>query len=169
MHQAEEYPSIPLSRRLLDQAATFISTGGYSGYARIVPGTVGSLVGLLLYLPAIPSPIGARIAATVAVFFLGVFASSRVAAIWRIKDPHPIVIDEIVGMWISLMFVPPTVLNVVSAFVLFRLFDIVKPFPARQAEELPGGWGIMVDDVIAGIYAGLLLFCGYNLASSFLS
>jgi len=159
MHQVEEYSGITLLRRLLDQSATFVATGGYSGYARIIPGTVGSLVGLLLYLLAIPSPIGARIAATVVVFFLGVFASSRVAAICRIKDPHPIVIDEIVGMWISLLFVPYDFLYFSGSFLLFRLFDIIKPSPAREAELLEGGWGIMLDDVIAGIYANAAIQC----------
>jgi phosphatidylglycerophosphatase A len=165
MRQAGEYPGIPLLRRLLDQSATFVATGGYSGYARIVPGTVGSLVGLLLYLPAAASPIAARLTAVVVVFFLGVFASTRVATIWRIKDPHPIVIDEIVGMWISLLFVPFELVYFFGAFVVFRLFDIVKPFPARQAEWLMGGWGIMLDDVAAGVYANLVIQCVVRLPS----
>lgn len=158
MRHAGEYCDVPLFRRVLDQGATLIATGGFSGYAGIVPGTVGSLVGLLLYLPLMASPILLRAVAAVALFFLGVFASSRVAAIWRIKDPHPIVIDEIVGMWIALLFVPNDFVHCIGAFVLFRLFDIIKPFPARQAELLKGGWGIMLDDVFAGIYAGAAVY-----------
>ncbi len=102
-----------------------------------------------------------------ALFFLGVFASTRAAEIWRIKDPHPIVIDEIVGMWIALLFVPPGVAYFVAAFLLFRLFDIIKPTPARQAELLKGGWGIMLDDVFAGIYAGAAVY-GFEAVRSFL-
>lgn len=147
---------IPL--RFLDRVVMWIATGGCSGYSPVVPGTAGSLVGLLLYLPLTTSPILVRFVAVVALFFIGVFASSRVEEIWRIKDPHAVVIDEIVGMWIALLFVPPDFTYFMVAFVLFRLFDIIKPFPARQAELLKGGWGIMLDDVVAGIYAGAILY-----------
>jgi phosphatidylglycerophosphatase A len=167
MRHAQEFPAMPLLRRKLDQGATFVATGGYSGYAGVVPGTVGSLVGLALYLPTTASPISVRIAAAVALFFLGVFASNRVAAIWRIKDPHAVVIDEIVGMWIALIFVRYDVVYFVAAFLLFRLFDVIKPFPARQAELLQGGWGIMLDDVFAGIYAGAAVY-GFEALRSFL-
>lgn len=149
----EDIAYVPRLQRMLDQGATWIATGGFSGYAGIVPGTVGSLVGLLLYLPLAASPVGVRFVALVALFFLGVFASSRLEEIWQIKDPKPVVIDEIVGMWIALLFVPHEIVYFLGAFVLFRLFDIIKPFPARQAELLKGGWGIMLDDVVAGIYA----------------
>jgi phosphatidylglycerophosphatase A len=139
---------------MLDQGATLVATGGYSGYAGIVPGTVGSLVGLVLYLPlAAIASIPVCLIATFALFFLGVLASGRMERTWRVKDPQPVVIDEIVGMWISLLFVPTGAGYFLAAFILFRIFDIIKPFPARQAELLAGGWGIMVDDVIAGIYA----------------
>lgn len=158
MSQAGEYRDVPLFRRMLDQGAILVATGGFSGYAGIVPGTVGSLVGLLLYLPLMAGPILLRVVAAIALFFLGVFASSRAEAVWRIKDPHPVVIDEIVGMWIALLFVPHDVVYYVAAFVLFRLFDVIKPFPARQAELLKGGWGIMLDDVFAGIYAGAAVY-----------
>jgi phosphatidylglycerophosphatase A len=163
MRQAEENPGIPLLRRLLDQCATFIATGGYSGYAGIVPGTVGSLVGLVLYLLVMTIPVTERIAVAVALFCVGVFASSRVETTWKIKDPHPVVIDEIVGMWIALLFVPYDFIYFIGAFVLFRLFDIIKPFPARQAELLKGGWGIMLDDVVAGIYANAAIQCVVSL------
>jgi phosphatidylglycerophosphatase A len=144
---------VTMRQSFLDRILTVVATGGFAGYAGIIPGTVGSLVGLLLYLPLTPSPVLVRVVAAVAVFFLGVFASSRMEEIWRIKDPKPVVIDEIVGMWVSLLFVPHNVAYFLGAFVLFRLFDVVKPFPARQAELLKGGWGIMLDDVVAGIYA----------------
>jgi phosphatidylglycerophosphatase A len=154
----EDIAYVPRFQRMVDQAAVCIATGGFSGYAGIVPGTVGSLVGLLLYLPLAASPILVRLAALVVLFFLGVFASSRLEEIWKIKDPKPVVIDEIVGMWIALLFVPHEAANFLGAFVLFRLFDVIKPFPGRQAELLKGGWGIMLDDVVAGIYAGAALY-----------
>jgi phosphatidylglycerophosphatase A len=148
----------PRFQRALDQGAAWIATGGFSGYAGIVPGTVGSLVGLVLYLPLTGSPIAVRCVATVALCFLGIVASDRVERIWKIKDPSPVVIDEIAGMWIALLFVPHEVIYFAGAFVLFRVFDIIKPFPARQAELLKGGWGIMLDDVVAGIYAGAAVY-----------
>jgi phosphatidylglycerophosphatase A len=73
------------------------------------------------------------------------------------SDPSIVVIDEIVGMWTSLLFLPSTLTVFISAFIAFRLFDIVKPPPVRQLERLSGGWGIMLDDVMAGIYANLLV------------
>ncbi len=152
-------PVLTKGQTLLDKILIAFATGGYSGFAGTAPGTVGSLVGLLLYLPLASSPALVPVAAAVTVFFLGVFASSHVASIWRIKDPQAIVIDEIVGMWIALLLVPFEIVYVAGAFVAFRIFDIVKPFPARQAERLSDGWGIMLDDVVAGIYANLTVRC----------
>lgn len=143
---------------ILDRIVVFIGTGGYCGYSPLVPGTVGSLVGLVIYLPLMTSSQGIRWLVVAVLFSIGVLAGNRIEDLWRIKDPKPVVIDEIVGMWLALLFVPHQFLFFIGAFVLFRLFDIVKPFPARQAESLPGGWGIMLDDVIAGAYAGILLY-----------
>jgi phosphatidylglycerophosphatase A len=149
---------VPRFQRVLDHGATWIATGGFSGYAGIVPGTVGSAVGLVLYLPLTASPLAVRVVAAVALCFLGIFASDRLEKIWKIKDPSPVVIDEIVGMWIALLFVPTEIFYFFAAFMLFRVFDVIKPFPARQAELLKGGWGIMLDDVVAGIYAGAAVY-----------
>ena len=157
MHHAEENFDVPLMQRLIDRGATFVATGGYSGYAGIVPGTVGSLVGLLLYLPATASPISWRIAAVVAGFFLGVYSSSRVAALWKIKDPHAIVIDEVVGMLMTLALLPLNGVGVLVGFLVFRVFDVVKPWPAARFEALHGGLGVMADDAMAGIYGNLVM------------
>jgi phosphatidylglycerophosphatase A len=73
------------------------------------------------------------------------------------KDPGVVVIDEIVGQWIALILIPLCLWTTIGAFLLFRLTDIVKPYPARQLEALPGGWGIVADDLMAGLYANLLL------------
>lgn len=138
-----------------DRALVFFVTAGYAGFSKRAPGTVGSLVGLVLYLPLAMGAGPLLPLAALLSFFLGVFASSQVANLWRVKDPQAIVIDEVAGMWIALLFVPFELVNVIAAFTAFRLCDIFKPFPARQAEALPGGWGIMADDVVAGIYANL--------------
>jgi phosphatidylglycerophosphatase A len=93
---------------------------------------------------------------TVAITLIGVWSSDVVSKIWG-KDPSRVVIDEVAGMCISLLFIPVSVKYVLSALVLFRFFDMVKPLYIRSLEKLPGGWGIMFDDVLAGIYANIIL------------
>jgi phosphatidylglycerophosphatase A len=160
--------SIPIFHQL-------VATGLYSGYIPWASGTFGTLVGVLFYLiPGIEHPpvLGMMV---IAGFFIGVWSSSRVAAIvghqltqsaekakqlfqqgeHRTADPSIVVIDEIVGIWIALLFVPKTVPAVILAFVAFRAFDIIKPQPARALERIPNGWGIMLDDVVAGVYANI--------------
>ena len=88
-------------------------------------------------------------------FVVGAFAAGRAEAALGAKDPSPVIIDEIVGCWVALLGIPPHHASLLFAFVLFRLFDIWKPFPADHAERLPGGWGIMLDDLVAGFYANL--------------
>lgn len=160
-----------------------IATGLYSGYIPWASGTFGSVVGILIFLiPGVESPYILSLMILVGLA-LGVGTSRRVAEIRghqltksaevakatfqpgdaHTPDPSIVVIDEIVGMWISLLLLPTTVAAVLCAFVIFRLLDIVKPFPARRLERLPNGWGIMLDDVVAGVYANvathaLLLF-----------
>jgi phosphatidylglycerophosphatase A len=158
-----------------------IATGLFTGYSPWASGTVGTLAGLLIYLiPGIESPLllGSLI---VIMFFAGVFSSARVAAIVghqltesaaRAKaalqkdshaaaDPSIVVIDEIVGMWITLLFLPKTIPVMVIGFLAFRAMDIIKPQPARAMEPIPNGWGIMLDDVVAGIYANVLTWGGW--------
>lgn len=101
-------------------------------------------------------PAIAAVIITAAITFLGVWAGNMVEPIWG-KDHQRVVIDEISGMCISLLFIPVTIPYVLSGLVLFRLFDITKPFFIRRLEKLPGGWGVMADDVLAGIYANILL------------
>ena len=103
---------------------------------------------------------------TVAAYFAGVAASTRLADRLGRKDPGAAVVDEVVGMWLSLLFLPFTPATAVAGFLLFRVLDVFKPWPARTLESLPGGWGIMTDDVIAGIYANLLLRAGLRAFSA---
>ncbi len=151
----------------------FVATGAFSGYSPWASGTVGSLVGVLLYLIPGASYPPVLAALILAGFFAGRVASSRVAkaeghrlsaAAGAAKnlfqpgqashpDPSIIVIDEIVGMWIALFYLPKTLPAILIAFTTFRVFDIVKPSPVRSLENFGGGWGIMLDDVAAGMYA----------------
>lgn len=146
--------------RIKDVLATVIATGLGSGYAPFAPGTAGSAVGLALFWPLHHLSLAGQAAATALGFALGVAAAAHVARRLGIEDPGLVVADEVVGMWVSLLGVPLTGVTAAAAFVLFRVFDVFKPYPARDLERLPGGWGIMCDDVMAGIYANLLLRAG---------
>ena len=99
----------------------------------------------------------AQIGICVALFFVGVYAAARVARRLGIEDPSIVVVDEVLGMWLSILGLPFTPVVAVLGFLLFRILDIVKPYPAASLEHLPGGFGIMADDVAAGLYANLLL------------
>jgi phosphatidylglycerophosphatase A len=137
--------------------ATAIATGLGSGYSPVAPGTAGSAVGLLLFWPVAALPLAWQAALTVAVFAAGVAAASHLARRLGIEDPGVVVIDEVVGMWITLLALPFTPFTAVVGFFAFRAMDVWKPYPARQLEHLHGGWGIMADDVMAGVYANLLV------------
>ena len=133
-----------------------IATVFFSGYTPIAPGTAGSLIALipLIVFPGMsPLYLALLIAAG---FTAGVHASKQFEQAYG-DDPQFVVIDETVGMWVTMLFVPITPVTLIAGFLLFRIFDIIKPPPARQLETLPNGWGIMLDDVAAGIYAGLVV------------
>lgn len=134
---------------LLHFARTIATVGGV-GYVSKMPGTVGSAVALAVYL-AWPVPW----VVTLAVMVLGTWASGVYAQKNATTDPSEVVVDEVVGMWLSLYALP---LNFFfPAFLLFRIVDILKPVPVCTAEKLPGGWGIMADDVVGGIMTNLIL------------
>jgi phosphatidylglycerophosphatase A len=141
-------------RRLAIAIATF----GYVGYFPIAPGTAGSaaalpLVALLRWLgsPAL------AVAVIVVLFGLGTWAGTVAEEHYQRPDPGHVVLDEVIGMLITVLFIPVTWAGAVVGFFLFRIFDIVKPFPARQCERLRGGLGIMADDAVAGVYGNLAL------------
>ena len=119
-------------------------------------GTVGSLV-TLIALWLIPFTTLALLVTLAIVTLVGIWAGSRVERAIDAKDPGIIVIDEVAGMLVSVLFLPRTIPVLVTAFLLFRLFDSWKPFPARQLQELHGGVGVMLDDLIAGAYSLLPL------------
>jgi len=140
-----------------------IATVGFIGYTPLAPGTLGSLaialVFLLLppYLPIWPQVIGLLI-----LFALAVWSAQEMAAAHRQMtsgkiDPQEVVIDEVVGMAVTLALVPLNFKTIGLGLLLFRIFDVTKPFPVRRFEKLPGGWGIVMDDVMAGIYANIVV------------
>ena len=138
--------------------AVFLATAGYSGYFPIAPGTVGSAVGLLVYLLVwwTASPV-VETALILGLFAAGVWAGTVAERYFGGIDPGPVVLDEVVGMLITLAFIPVGVSGAIAGFVLFRVFDVIKPFPAGRLEKLHGGFGVMADDAMAAIYANLSL------------
>jgi phosphatidylglycerophosphatase A len=132
-----------------------LATGGGSGYAPVASGTVGSAVGLGLWLALIRLSPGAYALACAGVVLVGVWAAGRAESLLGKHDDGRITIDEIAGMLLSLAWLPARPEVAGLGFVLFRIFDIWKPFPARRAEQLPGGLGVMADDLVAGAYANL--------------
>jgi phosphatidylglycerophosphatase A len=127
-----------------------------AGYSPVASGTVGSVVTVVAIwlLPLTPLRIAI---ALVVVVLVGIWAGSRVERVVGKKDPGVIVIDEVAGMLLSVILLPRTIPVLITAFLLFRLFDIWKPFPARESQALTGGMGVMVDDLIAGVYALVLV------------
>lgn len=143
----------------MTRLAVFIATVSYCGYFPVAPGTVGSAAGLLFYAlvwwSGSPVVEGGLI---IGLFAVGVWAGTTAERYFGGVDPGPIVVDEVVGMLITLAFIPglgwPGLL---AGFVLFRIFDVIKPYPAGRFEQLHGGLGVMADDAMAAVYANLSL------------
>ena len=141
-----------MSRKL----ALLLSTWFYVGFFPVAPGTAGSIVAVLIaaflhhYLGFAPWMFAVM---AVLLFPIAVRASTITAKANNLDDPGFVVIDEVAGQWIALLGCPADWRHALMALILFRLFDITKPFPARQLERLPAGWGIVFDDVAAGLYA----------------
>ena len=133
-----------------------IATGFFSGYSVIAPGTAGSAVALIIYCLLPPLSLVAWAILVGVMFFVGVYVSFQGEKAWG-KDPGYVVIDEFVGFFVTVSLLPQSILLGIVGFFIFRVLDVIKPPPARQSEALPGGWGIVVDDVIAGIYGHLIL------------
>ena len=144
-------------------AVMFLATGGYVGYAPFASGTFGSLVGLpIVYLLSKTTWLQAT--GMTAILILGsVWIAHQAEQQLNAKDPGCIVIDEIAGMCVTMLYIPLTITTGLAGFFLFRLFDIVKPPPARQLEKkLSGGWGVVMDDVVAGVMANIVLRLGLS-------
>ena len=138
--------------------AVFLATVAYCGYFPIAPGTIGSAAGLIVYLLVWWTQSSALEAALiVAVFIAGAWAGTVAERYFGGIDPGPVVIDEVLGMLITLAFIRVGWPGALAGFVLFRIFDVIKPFPANRLERLHGGVGVMADDAMAAVYANLSL------------
>jgi len=139
----------------MNQVALFVASFGYVGFFPIAPGTAGSLAALALFafvrwvgMPAF------ELGMIVAVLVVGIWSANGAERALGRKDPGPVVIDEVLGMLMTLALLPVSLTGVLLGFLLFRLFDVVKPYPAGRMEQLPGGYGIMLDDAMAGCACG---------------
>jgi phosphatidylglycerophosphatase A len=155
----------------------FFFTAFYSGYCPKAPGTAGTLVAMAIYIaenlifsgvnPDILNIVNLLFVA--AIIYPSVKISDYAEKFYNSKDPQSVVLDEVIGYWISVLFLPFSFSYAILAFILFRIFDIIKPFPARSLQSLSGGLGIMIDDIIAGFYALIVMhiadyfFSYYNL------
>jgi len=134
----------------------FLATGCYTGEMPIIAGTWGTLPGLVLAIFVFGVDVQFQILITVGVIAISVVVASLAEKDFG-HDAKPIVIDEVAGMLVTLVFVPRVWYYYVLGFVLFRAMDVLKPYPARKFESLPSGWGVTADDVAAGVYANILL------------
>jgi len=140
-----------------------LATSFGAGYSPFAPGTIGAIIGCLLLwlfqkyqlIDTFNTPF-LFITLIILVTILGIFISNQLEEEWG-KDPSKIVIDETIGLWITMILIPFTWINLLLAFILFRFFDIIKPLGIRKMESLKGGLGVMADDMLAGIYANIIL------------
>jgi len=136
----------------------FIATCGYLGYVPVAPGTFGSAAGLVVFAAVrwSGSPV-LELAVIILLFAVGVWSANAAERHFGGVDPAPVILDEVVGMLITLAFLPVTITGAIVGFLLFRLFDVVKPWPANRLEALHGGLGVMADDVMAGVYGNVAM------------
>jgi phosphatidylglycerophosphatase A len=145
-------------RVVLSHPAGWIASGLGTGLSPLAPGTVGSAAALVPYLWLRELPLAAYLAVVLTVFVLGVLVSRSLCRRCAVEDPGFIVIDEFVGQWLALMLAPPGWIWIIVGFLLFRLFDVWKPWPVSWADRnVGGGLGVMLDDALAGVLAALVL------------
>ncbi len=144
----------------MKQVWLLIATFFYTGLSPLAPGTCGSLATLLILYFVVPYSevsIYIRLASILIVFLIGIPAGNHAEKHYNKKDPGQCVIDEVAGQMVTLLLAPHSIKIYILGFLLFRFFDIIKPFPIRKLEKIHGGLGIMIDDIAAGIYAFIIL------------
>jgi phosphatidylglycerophosphatase A len=136
----------------------FVATCGYIGYAPVAPGTFGSAAGLAVYgLVRMAGSTTVEIAAIVLLFAIGVWSANEAERHFDKIDPGPVVLDEVVGMLITLALLRVNITGAIVGFFLFRALDVFKPWPSGRFERLPGGLGVMADDGMAAVYGNLAM------------
>ncbi len=146
-----------MQRSWKDRIIEILASGFGFGFSPVAPGTMGSLVGVLICLAGYALPWAYRLVFVVAMCVVSIYVAGRAEVLFGKKDDQRIVIDEIAGFQITMLPVAVTGLNLCMAFVLFRIFDIWKPPPVDRFQRLPGGVGVVADDLGAGAYGGLVM------------
>ncbi|MDR3306865.1 MAG: phosphatidylglycerophosphatase A [Endomicrobium sp.] len=141
----------------MNKIIIFFSSVAYLGYIKRAPGTWGSLAGVLLWIFFVPDSALVQLLALAAIFFISIFFSSLAENIYKTEDDRRIVIDEVAGIWFSLALLPKQFLFFLLGFLLFRLFDVKKPWIIKSVQKLKSGFGVTIDDVISGIFTNFLL------------
>lgn len=154
-----------VEHRLKTLTCILLATGFGVGKVPKAPGTAGSLLGIALVALIFPSTWWIQLLLVIAVAAVAVWTSHWVEVALGETDPQIVVIDEVVGQWVALLWVPIHWQSLLAGFVLFRLFDIWKPGPIRKAGHLPGGVGIVADDVLAGVAANIILQIAFRMVS----
>jgi phosphatidylglycerophosphatase A len=141
----------------MKRLALLVATAGGAGYSPIAPGTAGSAVGVVVFWFTRHWPLGWQAALLVVISLVGTWAASIAAVHFGREDPGQVVVDEVAGQLLTLIATGASLSGIVLGFFVFRVLDIVKPWPANRFEQLPGGVGIMADDLMAGVYGNLAL------------
>jgi len=141
----------------MTRLAVWFATAGPAGYAPVAPGTAGSAVGVLIYVATWRATVNQQLLLLLAITLAGIWAADAAARHFGKGDPSHVVIDEVAGQLLTFAGLSVGGPGILLGFLLFRLLDIIKPWPARQLESLHGGLGIMADDLMAAVYANLLL------------
>jgi phosphatidylglycerophosphatase A len=141
----------------MNKIIIFLSSVGYLGYIKHAPGTFGSLAGLLLWIFFMPDKMAVQFFSLIVIFAISIILSSLAENIYKIKDDQRIIVDEVAGMWFSLALLPKSFLFYVLGFLLFRLFDVKKPWIIKSSQELKNGFGVTIDDVLAGLFVNCTL------------
>jgi phosphatidylglycerophosphatase A len=141
----------------MTRLAVWFATAGPAGYSPVAPGTAGSAVGVLIYIATWRATLNQQLLLLLAITLAGIWAADAAARYFGKGDPSHVVIDEVAGQLLTFAGLAVGGPGILLGFLLFRLLDIIKPWPARQLESLHGGLGIMADDLMAAVYANLLL------------
>jgi phosphatidylglycerophosphatase A len=143
----------------MSRLGVFVATCGYLGYVPIAPGTFGSAAGLALFLAVQRTgSVTVELATIIVLFAVGIWSGTVAEHHFGGVDPGPIVLDEVVGMLITLALLPPvTLTGAIVGFLVFRVLDVIKPWPSDGFEKLPGGLGVMADDGMAAVYGNLVM------------
>jgi phosphatidylglycerophosphatase A len=149
------------------KVALLIATVGGLGYAPIAPGTFGSAAGIIIYWFTRAWPTSWQLALIAIVSIVGIWAGTRAAEHFGKEDPGAVVVDEVAGQLVTLAFTGAGLSATVLAFFVFRALDIVKPYPANRFERLPGGTGIMADDLMAGVYGCVIVHLAMRFAPAY--